>query len=301
MKSSRPWFASLVLLGPSLVLALCGEEVLAQSRTLPGNFGRLKGLLEKWEQVVVTNPDGKVVSGKFAASKFALFPTPVRDEKRTLQPCSFTVVGPEVVLTAGHCVAGYFVVPETDLAISTFVVCTKTAQAGDPGRPDLALCRAASKNLKGAFVPVANAFPQADYPGGYESIDADPLHLTPMRRVLLTGHGCIGQQQPVPGTFAGGYASVLEPDDAQGNRVRTQGGASLCPGDSGGAVYAVTGTDFERRVVIGVGASKLPSPDQSLVSSLSSAESRTFVANWVAANSGVRICGVNYAKHCRGL
>lgn len=287
--------------GIGLCLAMTAVAMSAQPMAPGTGFGRLKGLLEKWEQVVITNPDGSVVGAAFGASKYTLFPVPVPAKPKDvdLLPCSFTVVGPESVLTAGHCVAGYFVVPESDLAPSTFVLCTPSIGAGKDGRPDLALCRAAAKDIAGNFIMSRDAFPAADYAGGYETLDTDAARVTKHRSLLLTGHGCSGTRVPKPGTFAGGYATVTGPEAPTGNRVLTQGGASLCPGDSGGAVYAV-GEDLSQRVVVAVG-SNTPAPDQSLVSVLSSPESLAFLKQWQKNNADARICGLNYSGHCRRL
>jgi hypothetical protein len=249
---------------------------------------RLKGMVIPYD-VVISNGDKTILAKNFTASNYTF----VKKD-----PCSFTVVGPETVLTAAHCVqGGYFIVPETDNARSFYVECESAPDHAGPSYRDLALCRAADK-IKGKFEPMTNAFKPGDYKDGFEVLSFDASRIAADKTLLLTGHGCTKETLAQVGTFRGGWAKVLE-IEPHGNRVRTTG-ASACGGDSGGGVYSVNENNVDKRVIVGVNSACCqPKKTDSYTAILATQAAQQFVEEW-ASRQKVQVCGVKgYSKDCR--
>jgi hypothetical protein len=276
----------------STVTLITLTSVLLNGQFEPSHAGgnmRLKGMLLQYD-IVVTGGDVTILANNFVASNYTFMKE---------RPCSFTVVGPETILTAAHCVkGGYFITPETDNARSFYVVCESAPDHAAPGYRDFALCRAADRTKDGTFEPTSDAFKPADYKNGFEVLSFDAARIAAKKTLLLTGHGCDHNTLARIGTFRGGWATVLE-SEANGNRIRTTG-ASACFGDSGGGVYAVTDKDIEKRVLVGVNsACCVPKKTDSYTAILPTKDAQQFVEDW-AARQKVQVCGVKgYTKDCR--
>jgi hypothetical protein len=142
--------------------------------------------------------------------------------------CTSTVIGPQTILTAAHCVdndgTGNVVIANH----SNKVICQRFPQySGEWPDPrssyDVALCSSDTPILLVG--------------GKYERISRDASLLAPALAVRFLGYGC---RQPGGGGPSGTLydgISVTGNIHSIGIYVVTDGGAAACYGDSGGAVY----------------------------------------------------------------
>jgi hypothetical protein len=226
--------------------------------------------------------------------------------------CTAALVGPQVMLTAAHCV------PASGAAKIAFgagnpyeVECARHAgfATGADMSADFALC-----HLKTAFVE----------PQGFrfETIDPAPVAGWLNRKVLLSGFGCTsdsvavsasqiaamieaakaaakaGVPAPIP-SYRIGFTKLAETSASPPKAEREQfyapveyfniitavDGANLCPGDSGGPAFVLnetSGTSFEKRAVIAVNSRVLyTDPD----------DPKRYGASLLAATGGPGLAG----------
>lgn len=211
-----------------------------------------------------------------------------------IEGCTATVVGPNVILTAAHCLKsaskGKVNVPGS-AAID--VTCTKhpayTPTSTDPNTAlDFALCVAADT------IKLAGS-------AGYERIGTDRALTVRGTSVLLLGYGCTET-----GGFDHGFG-VLHRGKAKIDRVTvgstiyllTVGENAVCYGDSGGATYALTDMNNNRRVIIGVN-SRGNIVDSSFISPTATDEFVEWAFVWAQANDNALLCGLHPATpNCR--
>lgn len=201
--------------------------------------------------------------------------------------CTATLIGPQVLLLAAHCIA--------DQGIVAFKMgdsphegpCSHADEYRGDVSADYALCKItpAVKGVK------------------FERISQDTALLVKLTQVLLTGFGCTRSNGTGgrDGIFRIGESPILSLPPKDGNIVVTKGGAALCIGDSGGAVY--TGEGSGRRV-IAVNIAADPDGgelgDSSRVATLSSRVAQKFVTDWTVRNGSPRICGIGAVQSdCR--
>lgn len=229
--------------------------------------------------------------------------------------CTAQLVGPQAVLLAAHCLcttprAAPPCNPRSKIALRRKVdVITGncTVQAGYQGgcaSSDLALCKLATA------VTVA---------GPYETVNLELKRAAPATKALLLGYGCIapndGNDSSNPGanpqlfaaeTTLGGAPSLNNSDDP--DYIEIIDTVGICPGDSGGAVYAGTGgVDMiaaQRRSVVAINScarhnTPVNGKHQSLLVNTSTKKSAEFIRNWADANR-TEVCGVTQSEQfCR--
>jgi secreted trypsin-like serine protease len=219
---------------------------------------------------VITSPQKTGATVKILHGR----PTDLRDFSASLkyegngQDCTATVVGPQTILIAAHCVKHRATGIVRIGRNSTDATCYRPETYAD-GYHDLALCSTAG---------ILKLPRDSDY----ERINLDAAIPVETSLLLLQGFGCQG----VGGTGKKGELSegeaVVERVDLGSGKIHTVGGVAVCSGDSGGAAYLRNG---ESRTVIAVNARG----DLQLNSTLTATATqglRKFIDNWPE-----KICG----------
>lgn len=203
-------------------------------------------------------------------------------------PCTSSLVGTKVLLTAGHCVpeGGGNVTLQTSFG-PIMGTCKRSRAV------DLALC-ALNDEPSGAI---------------HETINSDGSLLHDQQVLLLSGFGCTkphGANTYDP-EFRIGLASIAGLPAGQSTAIKTSGGAVTCEGDSGAPGFAIDDTAaanpllpgaFTRRMIVGVSVLGDEETSSTLVSTSARAV-QNFFQDWTY-NSGLKICGFNReAESCR--
>ncbi|HEX2257909.1 MAG TPA: trypsin-like serine protease [Afifellaceae bacterium] len=265
-------------------------------------FAAVLDLRQKGDPFVPQLRRGYVASSvDWPASLYVTFETP-----QGQAACTAALIGPQVMLTAAHCVPDSGKVDFSFGGTGYNTSCTRHPQyeSGEDPSADYALCRL--------------AIPFAEPPGfGYETVDVGPMEDLLTQNIILTGFGCrsdVVADDNVDGLYRYGFNSVedtsLSPARTRGARYYApeqdnnlftgQDAANLCPGDSGGPTYKRTGSQgasIRGRRIIGVN-SRVFFADRfgqtfgsSLISSTGSPEFRDWAKAWVV-NEAVEACGI---------
>ncbi len=188
--------------------------------------------------------------------------------------CTCDVIGPQAVLIAAHCVANGATASFSVGANRYSSVCQRSPGYARDATDDFALCKT-DRIVTG--VP-------------YENVKTD-YQCQPGAELLLSGYGCTRRGGSVDGVFRIGEALIQSCPTANDNDIVTRpGGAVLCPGDSGGAVWAYLDREKTYRAIVAVNSRT--DWTRSYIPALNSSDFRSFVTQWVMSKN-VQICGVS--------
>jgi hypothetical protein len=220
-------------------------------------------------------PDHELIGGTIADP--ADWPASPR-----LNNCSSTIVGPNTMLTAAHCVSNGASKSFTIKGVSYTATCTHHNSYRSNSTADWALCYT-SKAIEGiTFETIATA-KEASCSVGKE--------------FLWTGFGCTRWGAGTDWKLRYGTAPAIRCPSGTNYDTITRGKVALCSGDSGGGGYVVL--DDGTRRVVGVN-SRSNTTDTSYVSSTYSDSFRNWAKTW-GDNKRTKICGIHSdATGCMG-
>jgi hypothetical protein len=205
--------------------------------------------------------------------------TPVR--------CTSTLVGPQALLMAAHCV-GHKAVATIRFRDGNDVsaVCTHAPEYATDRSADYALC-----HLKTALIGAP-----------YEVVNTDPALLRAKAVIVLTGYGCTkgpgkGGNDRIYRVGEAEISALPGADPAKVNYLVTKGKVATCLGDSGGGAFLVNRQSLTRKLVSVNSSGNMR--DTSNLSATSTPAARKFLKDWSDEN-GATICGVSPdAANCR--
>jgi hypothetical protein len=228
--------------------------------------------------------------------------------------CTGTLIGPQVLLTAAHCVqrirvfdisAGEQVVgseaPSEILIRTTCEAHPRFRPFGPLSRLDFALC-----HLDRPF-PLTVEVPNRDQSLGTETssqvvkfqrLSTSFRDVGRHQKLFVAGFGCSSfTATKIDGRIRAGLATLSGLSEVSiilGGYGRRDS-AILCAGDSGGAAYRLASTDqpYGPRVVVGVNSANILFQGQSFIARTSSPAFRWFLEHWRARWKTPAICGID--------
>lgn len=328
-------FCSAVLVAGSLLLASCDEapkpgpgasprlanagtdEVIERDRVAPTEapldgaiFESFADKKQKGERGLPQLRNGYVADSNDWPTVF--YVTFQKTPNGPRSACTAALIGPQVILTAAHCVPPGGKIDLSFKGAGYATECTRHPQyeAQQDWSADYALCKlSGDKRIKPE--PAQTAF--------YEYVDVTPFDTLTSKDVILTGFGCtadrVGSGSP-DGKLRYGGNVIVETSaskhpsrsaefyaGSQDNNLFTEDRKAgdplpnLCPGDSGGPAFLATSTgDVGKRVLVGVNSrvfyrsSAAEEYGASLVSAVGTKEFETWARAWM--DDKAEICGL---------
>lgn len=200
------------------------------------------------------------------------------------KPCTATIIGPQVLLTAAHCVEHDSTGVVTVNKVATTVRCQRHTNHHDV-EYDIAVC-------------VSEVEIRLEKAGdGYERVGIDPKIPKVGVKLQLLGYGCTSASLPTYGLLYEGVATVDEAPSSGSPKIRTQGGSAACAGDSGGAAYLESKGG---RVIVGINSRA--TGETTMLAALTDPRTLDFVKRTKTKGQNgrleqARICGLDLTLH----
>lgn len=196
--------------------------------------------------------------------------------------CTATVIGPQTILTAAHCVRNGRLGSIRLRDFSSDVTCTRHPNyEGESNHIfDIALCL--------IDTPIPRRILDA-----YERVNLDSARPVAGDVIVLQGFGCVTKSGPMADVLYVGTATIFgHPHEI--NLIRASGESSLCEGDSGGSAFLQHGLS---RNIIGVNtsASTQDGREASILVGTGAAAIAKFLKDWPQV-----ICGRDTLDQCHG-
>lgn len=196
--------------------------------------------------------------------------------------CTATVIGPQTILTAAHCVQNGRLGSIRLRDFSSDVNCTRHPRyEGESNHIfDLALCL--------IDTPIPGRIVDA-----YERVNLDSSRPVAGDVIVLQGFGCVTKNGPMANILYEGTATIFGHPHLI-NLIRASGEASLCEGDSGGAAFLQNGMS---RSIVGVNTSisTQDGRDVSILVGTGAPAIAKFLKDWPRP-----ICGRDTLDQCHG-
>ena len=304
---------------PPAAAPVSGQAAAAQPQVAPQHSPKgdiqFEAVLDLNQQPSASSPqlrNGQEAASKdWPASLYVTFDTP--DGRAA---CTAALIGPQVMLTAAHCVPTNgtvtFVYKGHQKPYATS--CTRHPRYPADASADYALC---------------SVTPTFAAPAGftYETVNTSAMNSMVNRPIILTGFGCVSDipgAGPPDGKYRIGGNSVDEASDsttrrrgpnyyepAQRNNLLTRddpASANLCPGDSGGPAFVRSGgglDTFTNRTIVGVNSRvfyrnvNATEYGSSLISATGGPDFLPWAQGW-AKTANVAACGIaGLPTNCR--
>jgi secreted trypsin-like serine protease len=227
--------------------------------------------------------------------------------------CTSALIGPQVMLTAAHCVPSNGKVTIRFSNKNYDTKCTQHSRYGNDASADFALCK-----LNQPF----------SGPTGFqfETVDTSGMDAMLNQKIILTGFGCISDivgAGPSDNQYRIASNNIDETSSSPAQRRGPQyyAGkennnlftvddpqlANLCPGDSGGPAFRLSadGGNLTSRVIVGVNSRVFyrnalrTSCGSSMIAATGGPDFRKWAEDWTKSN-GVAACGIAGAlPNCR--
>jgi len=197
--------------------------------------------------------------------------------------CTGTLVSSTAFVTAAHCIPQSKTINLTLLQNAIPAICTITDENYADPSYDWALCML-KKPISGLK---------------YESISLDPARTNANRELSIAGFGCTDISGLGSGVFRVGK-TIITKSRYLSDYLEITGGASLCPGDSGGPAFSPSDVNYVHRALVAINSQYFVNPltgkssTKSLLTSLSSPRAIEFIKSWSTSNH-VALCGISAA------